>query len=278
MTLKVKINGKTYEAEKGEYILNVCRHNHILVPTLCHHDGISGLGACRLCVVEVDEGSGNKVVVSCVYPLNRDCVVLTESEKIKGIRRTLLSMLKTRAPAGDRLASLCQMYGVSDNKRFTPPKPKKGSPRITKRAEKRLASSCVLCGLCVHACNSIGTGAISTVGRGVIKQVGTPFNKPPADCVGCKSCAVVCPTKAIEYRDGKTFRSIWGKKFKLLCCESCGQTFATEEEYALARKKAVQEKIAGGKASPPDPEPVICDACRKKKSSDVFAAAFGGRV
>ena len=268
MTLKVKINGKTYEAEKGEYILNVCRRNRILVPTLCHHDGISGLGACRLCVVEVNEGGGNKVVVSCVYPLNRDCVVLTESEKIKGIRRTLLSMLKTRAPEGDRLASLCQIYGVGENDRFTPPKPKKESPRITTQAEKRLASACVLCGLCVHACNSLGTGAISTVGRGVIKRVSTPYNEPSADCIGCKSCASVCPTKAIEYTDGKTFRSIWGRKFKLIRCESCNAAFATEEEYAYALKKADSQA----------PGPVLCDACRRKKSTNILAAGFGERV
>ena len=277
--IKVKINGKAYNAEKGEYILDLCRRNRILIPTLCHHEGLSGLGACRLCVVEVNEGSGNKVVVSCVYPLSRDCKVFTETEKIKSIRKTILSMLKTRAPEGDRLASLCQIYGVGKNERFIPPKPAKGAS-----AEKRLAEACVLCGLCAQACASLGTGAISTVGRGVVKKISTPFNEPSADCIGCGSCAAVCPTKAIECTETKGTRSIWGRKFKLLRCASCGKAFATEEEYAFALEKAAVKPTAKtaplahdadeADSQPPD----VCDACRKKKSADVLAAVYGERV
>ena len=270
MMLKVTINGKAYEAEKGEYILDLCRRNRILIPTLCHHEGLPGLGACRLCVVEVDEGRGNRVVVSCVYPLSRDCKVFTESETIKGIRKTILSMLKTRAPEGDRLASLCQIYGVEPDGRFSAATVKGGSS-----AEKRLASSCVLCGLCAQACATLGTGAISTVGRGVTKRISTPYDEQSADCIGCGSCAEVCPTKAIECGEAKETRSIWGRKFKLLRCASCGKAFATEEEYAFALEKAAP--LAHDAAGTGDPPP-LCDICRKKKSADVFAAAFGERT
>jgi len=263
--LKITINGKTYEAEKGEYVLEVCHRNRVLVPTLCHHDGVPGLGACRLCVVEVNEGGGNKVVISCVYPLGRDCEVFTESDKIKGIRKTILSMLKTMAPEGDRLASLCQIYGVKENERFTPAAPVKGSSE-----ERRLASSCVLCGLCAQACAVMGTGAISTVGRGVGKKISTPFGEPSSDCIGCASCAVICPTKAIECTEAGGQRSIWGRKFTLLRCASCGNAFATEEEYAWALKKAAVSEAGG--------EPPLCDVCRKKKSADVLAAVFGERI
>jgi len=269
MALKIKINGKSYEAEKGEYILAVCRRNLIRIPTFCHHEGLSGLGACRMCVVEVNEGSGNKVVVSCIYPLSRDCEVFTESEKIKGIRKTILSMLKTRAPEGDRLASLCQIHGAVQDDRFTVPKPGKHSA-----AEKRLANACILCGLCAHACASLGTGAISTIGRGVAKKVSTPYNEQSEDCVGCGSCAAVCPTKAIECTETKGHRFIWGRKFSLLRCASCGRAFATREEYALALKKAALE-IAGFED---ENAPPVCDTCRRKKSADVFAAAFGERT
>jgi NADH dehydrogenase/NADH:ubiquinone oxidoreductase subunit G len=267
--IKVRINGKNYEAEKGEYILDLCRRNHIPVPALCRHEGLSGMGSCRLCVVEVDEGSGNRVVTSCVYPLSRDCEVFTESEKIKGIRRTILSMLKTRAPAGDRLASLCQMYGAEENARFTPP-----AARADKPWEKRLASACVLCGLCTQACASLGTGAISTVGRGVGKRVSAPYGESPAECIGCGSCASVCPAKAIECGEARGARTVWGRKFKLLRCAACGNTFATEEEYAWAQKKAALEKAS----APAESAAVLCDICRRKKSADVFASAFGERA
>jgi len=275
--INVKINGKNYEAEKGEYILQVCRRNRILIPTLCHHDGLPGIGACRLCIVEVNEGRGNHVVVSCVYPINRDCEVLTESEKIKNIRRTILSMLKTRAPAGDRLASLCHIYGVSENERFSPPKAHPEKPTASSSAEKQLASACVLCGLCAHACARLGTGAIATVGRGVTKGISTPYGEPSADCVGCGSCAAVCPTKAIECTESKGVRSIWGKKYKLIECASCGKAFATEEEYAFAEKTTVAEKASPKDTSLQTDAP-LCEDCRRKKSADVFAAAFGERT
>ena len=283
--LKVKINGKTYDAEKGEFILDVCRRNRILVPTLCHHDGIAGLGACRLCVVEVKEGKNIQVVVSCIYPLDRDCEVFTESETIKKIRKTILSMLKTRAPSGDRLASLCQIYGVEETKRFTPPNAVKGSSGKSRKtpgtAEKQLSSSCVLCGLCVKACSSLGTGAISTAERGVTKKISTPYGEPSADCIGCGSCASVCPTKAIECTESGGQRTIWGRKFKLIRCYSCDTAFATKEEYFRALEKADLEYRDARAVAPdhaPLPEDILCDVCRKKKSAGVFAAAFGERV
>ena len=267
MKLKVTINGNTYEAEKGEYILDLCRRNQIFVPSLCHHEGLAGLGACRICVVEINEGRENRVVVSCVYPLSRDCKVFTESEKIIGIRKTILSMLKTRAPAGEQLDWLYQMYGVKDSPRFTAAAPVKGSTRTFSPAEKRLASSCILCGLCAQACANLGTGAISTVGRGVAKKISTPYGEPSADCMGCGSCAEVCPTKAIECTETKAARSIWDRKFKFLRCASCGAAFATEEEYKWAQEKAGALPLGD----------VLCELCRKKKSADVLAGAFGER-
>lgn len=267
MALKITINGKLYEAEKDEFILDVCRRNRILVPTLCHHEGIPGLGSCRLCVVEVNEGSANKVVVSCVYPLSRDCEIFTESERIKNIRRTILSMLKSKAPAGDRLASLCSMYGVKEDKRYTKPKAADGGTENP--AKKRLAEACILCGLCAEACAQMGTGAISTTGRGTGKKVSTPFDEPSADCIGCKSCAEICPTKAIECGESGTERSIWGRTFTLLACAQCGAAFATREEYDYALKKSA---VTGEKTAPQ-----LCEACRKKKSADTFAATYGIR-
>jgi hypothetical protein len=82
----------------------------------------------------------------------------------------------------------------------------------------------------------------------------------------------VCPTKAIECTETKDSRSIWGRKFKLLKCVSCERAFATEEEYKYALEKT------GGHETPEASSEIFCDVCRRKKSADVFAAAFGERV
>jgi len=287
MNIKVKINGNTYNAKKDEYILDVCKRNNIFVPTLCHHDGLAGIGSCRICVVEINEGSGNKTVISCVYPLSRDCEVVTNSDRIIGIRKTIISMLKSRAPDADGVISLCRVYDVHDDKRF--PNCNKinsntGDSKKLTPAQKQLLSSCILCGLCTKACESLGTGAISTTGRGVIKKVSTPYDEPSADCIGCGSCATVCPASAIEctyskasgkVKSGK--RIIWGREFTLIACASCGKEFATKDEYAFSLKKAASENSSGESVVSSE-TPALCDVCRKKKGADAFAQAFGIRT
>ena len=251
MPVKVTINGTAHNTEKGEYLLAVLRRNKALVPSLCHHEGLPGRASCRLCVVEVDEGGGSKVVNSCVYPVSRDCTVLTESDLIKRIRIQVLSMLRSRAPKDKRINSLCSMYKVPETKRYKPVK----------------SGDCVLCGLCSQACAELGTGAISTMGRGTGKKVATPYDEPSVDCVGCASCAAICPTGAISCSEKKGARTIWKKNFKLLRCESCQEYFATKEEFEHARARSQSTDTR-----------VICPECRKKKTSDVFASAFGERV
>lgn len=269
--ITVKINGKECEARTGEYLLEVARRNQILIPSFCHHDALPGLGCCRVCVVEINEGGKNRVVVSCVYPLSRDSEVFTESEKIRGIRRTILSMLRGRAPEGSRIVSLCKMYGVPDEDRYAP-LPAAGAGDS---AKNRMASACILCGLCVEACSKLGTGAISAVGRGTGKKISTPYDEAPADCSGCGSCAAVCPTGAIECAGDGESRLIWGKTFDLVRCENCGRPFATREELAHSAGRMAAES---GDAGPPEPVAALCENCRRKKTGDVMAGAFGIRT
>ncbi len=96
---------------------------------------------------------------------------------------------------------------------------------------------CILCGLCVQACDSLGTGAISTVDRGCEKRVDTPYSDPSLDCVGCLSCANVCPTGAIAYTQTDSERTIWNRTFKLVRCPSCGRLMGTEGGRGRQRPK-----------------------------------------
>lgn len=245
--MEIRINGKVCACEKGEFLLDVARRNGFYIPTLCHHPGVAEQGCCRLCLVEVIENGKSKIVVSCVYPVERECEVLTDSPRVKEDRAVVLMLLKARAPESPEIAALCKAYGALDGSRFTPIDGEK----------------CIMCGLCARACASLGAGAISTVMRGTSKKISTPYDEPSAACVGCLSCTMVCPTQAIPFTDDGNTRRIWGKEFAVVHCKECGAAVGTREEIELAARRSGEEPKE------------LCPACRKQKMADVMAHTYG---
>lgn len=243
----ITINGIPCECEKGEFLLQIARRNGIEIPTLCHHDAFAGQGACRLCIVEVVTRGRGRIVVSCVYPVADECEVYTDNDRVRRQRGMILRLLEARAPESREIRDLCEKYKAPKFDRFI---------RVD-------GSKCVMCGLCVKACAELSVGAISTVNRGVSKEIATPYHEPSSVCVGCGSCAHVCPTGAIEITETPDTRTIWGKTFRLVRCTGCGAVIGTEEEVAYAARRAGTE---------PDG---LCNTCRKKRIADVFAHSVG---
>ena len=235
--LTITIDGIECTCEKGEYIYDVAKRNDVFIPVLCRHDAFADHRACcRICIVEVEIRGKRKVVTSCVYPIEQPCAIYTQSEKILEERAVIMALLAHRAPDSERMSQMNAFMGRSGFDRL-----------ISVDGEK-----CILCGLCVQACNSLGTGAISTVFRGTDKRVDTPYDKPSEFCVGCLSCANVCPTEAIEHTETDASRTIWNREFSLVRCEECGGIMGTPESVRHA-------------VGPDADVPTVCDACRKKK-------------
>ena len=244
--ITITIDGKECTCEKGEYIFDVAKRNGVFIPTLCRHDAFEDHRACcRICIVEVVQKGRSKVVTSCVYPIDGPCEILTQSDRIREERSVLYALLGHRAPAAESMALMAHALDVNGIDRL-----------VTVENEK-----CILCGLCVQACNSLGTGAISTVLRGTEKKVSTPFDAPSKYCVGCLSCANVCPTDAIEFCETETTRTIWNREFELVRCESCGEVIGTRESMRHA-------------AGPDGEVSSICDECRKKKLADEMMQTY----
>ena len=132
-------------------------------------------------------------------------------------------------------------------------------PRLT-AAE---TGKCILCGLCVRACAELSVGAISTVNRGVLKEIATPYHEASPVCVGCGACASVCPTQAIPVAEMEDTRTIWGKTFQLIHCAHCGNVIGTREELEMAARRSGQE-----------PE-TLCERCRKGAAARVLADVYG---
>ena len=247
--MRIVINGTTCEAENGEYILSVARRNGIDIPTLCNSDALPEMGSCRLCVVELIERNRTKVVASCIYPITREVEVKTNTPRIIGIRKSIMKLLLSRAPENEYLNRIARQYGLQPSK----------LPELTDKAE-----NCVLCGLCVKACEELGANAISTAGRGISKRISTPYEEPSAVCVGCGSCAAICPTGAIGIEEENGTRTIWGKTFELVKCERCGKFFAPNEYIEFMEKK-LGEKLEGN----------YCNVCRKAINAEKFRDIYG---
>ena len=244
----IKIDGKECTCERGEYLMTVARRNGITIPRLCQHDSQEeGLGACRLCIVEVTDRGRKSVVVSCVYPVNSEIEVETNSERIRRERGMILALLASRAPESPVIRQMSRYYKAPAPERF-----------VRVDGEK-----CVMCGLCAKVCSSLSVGAISTVNRGITKMISTPYGDPSSVCIGCGACAKVCPTDAIELKEDGQTRTIWGKTFPLIHCTRCGAVVGTREQIEEAARRSGAE---------PD---YLCDQCRKERMAKVMADTFG---
>jgi heterodisulfide reductase subunit A len=184
--IPVVIDGQSIQVEEGTTILEAAQRLGIYIPTLCHHPALEPSGACRLCTVEITVGGRSRLVTACNYPIRWEIEVQTASEKVIKGRKLLAELLLARCPNAPEIQRLAASLGVTEA-RFEP------------GAEDEL---CYLCGLCVRMCREIiGQSAISFVGRGVDRQVGTPFLKFSDDCIACGACAFICPTGAIKLED-----------------------------------------------------------------------------
>lgn len=179
------IDGKKVEAQEGWTVLETARQYGINIPTLCYHEAVKPSGACRFCVVEAREGDWSKIVISCMYPPWEGVEIHTDSERVRNVRRWILELLVAECPASDEIKALAAEYGVQTT-RFN----------IDDQDEE-----CILCGLCVRACEEIiGVRAISFGSRGVTKKIATPYMIPNRSCIACGTCVSVCPTGAMHTR------------------------------------------------------------------------------
>jgi NADH dehydrogenase/NADH:ubiquinone oxidoreductase subunit G len=206
--LHLTIDDKSIEIPEGRTLLDACREHGIHVPTLCYHPALEPYGACRLCMVEILHPSQpSRLVASCVYPCEEGLVVHTKTEAVLRNRRITAELLLGSAYNTPEIITLAEELEVRE--------PRYQMPE---------ADSCVLCGLCVRACDEIvGVRAISLIHRGVTKKVSTPFEVSSPTCIGCRTCELICPTGRFNLNDVTSFRGVhaWDSTYSRHYCQAC---------------------------------------------------------
>lgn len=200
------VNGELVSARSGDTLLHVLQEQGIEIPTLCHLEGLSERGGCRLCLVEV--AGSNKLLAACVTPVQEGMVVNTHTDRLIEYRKMTLELLFAER---NHVCAVCVMNGHCelqwqaalagmDHVRYDylcPDLPVDASHQEYVIDHNR----CILCTRCVRVCDEVeGAHVWDVMGRGANSRVISDLNQPwgtSTSCTSCGKCVQVCPTGAL---------------------------------------------------------------------------------
>ncbi len=226
----ITIDGRQLEAKPGQTILEVAKENGIYIPTLCYYAATRVVGACRVCVVEVE--NSRTLVASCAMPVSPGMVVKTDTPRVREAQKLVVELLWS---AGDHNCLVCESNGQCELQdliywlKIEKPRFKIEAPGYplekTNTMIQRDLNKCVLCGRCIRACNEIQVNEVlDFFERGSKMKVGPAFDADYIDsnCVFCGACVDACPTGAIVNKQSRFEGRPWDLQKIRTTCGYCG--------------------------------------------------------
>ncbi|WP_277057449.1 molybdopterin-dependent oxidoreductase [Trichlorobacter lovleyi] len=222
------IDDKQVSVEKDATIYDAAKAAGINIPILCHDKKLKPFGACRMCLVEVEQMKG-RLIPACTTPVTEGMIVRSSTPPVDKARKLVLELLMLNHPldcpvcdkGGDcELQNLAYDHKVNSNRLADEKFHHEidyNNPLI-----ERDQNRCVLCGKCVRICDEIvARGALTFISRGIETKIGTEFDGP-LSCEFCGSCISVCPVGALLARPFKFKSRFWAMTKKKSVCGYCG--------------------------------------------------------
>ena len=205
-SIKVTIDGKELQGRLGQTILEIANENEVYIPTLCYLKQLSPVGACRMCIVEV-EGM-RKIVTSCTTPATDGMSVKTGTDKLKTMRRVILELLFSER---NHICPFCEVSGGDcelQNAAYKYNMDHIRYPYLFPDLETDTShpffmldhNRCILCSRCIRYCDEIeGVHTLDFGFRGKNNMVIVDLHKTfeNSTCTSCGGCVQVCPTGAL---------------------------------------------------------------------------------
>jgi formate dehydrogenase major subunit len=235
----IKINGHHIRARAGQTVMEAAKGAGIDIPSLCHHPAVKPLGACRICLVEIERQRG--LQPACTFPVMEGMRVETESPKVVAERKFLLELLFSEGnhycpfceSSGDcELQALAYRYGLDH---WVYPNP--GEPKAVDGTRQYFImdhNRCILCRRCIRACSELAANnTLGVIFRGAKTKVcadgDVPFGE--SSCVTCGTCLQICPTGALIDRQsayaGREAQVERTKSVCMFCSVGCGTEIIT---------------------------------------------------